>query len=117
MGGIAKQKPTNHQFINCEFEFKCPKNWFDLAPTYDVKVKFCETCNQNVHLCVTQEELDGHAKQRHCIAYFEAPNQSALLKLEREVCETLVPSNRPIMLTGYPVSAKRFSDIFNGDDE
>ena len=117
MGGIAKQKPTNHQFINCEFEFECPKSWFDLAPTYDVKTKFCETCNKNVHLCLTQEELDSQAEHGHCIAYFKDPDLSARFKLQREVCETLVPGNRVRMLTGYPASARRISDILNEGDE
>ena len=117
MGGIAKQKPVNHQFLNCEFEFECSMNWFDLTPTYDTKVKYCDSCNTNVHLCVTQEELDRHAEQRHCIAYFKDPNLSTRFKLQREVCETLVPGNRVRMLTGYPAVTKRISNVFGGDDE
>lgn len=117
MGGTAKQKPLNHEFLNCEFEFECPKNWFDLTPTYDAKVKYCDSCNKDVHLCVTQEELDTHAKQRHCIAYFKDPDLSTRFKLQREVCETLVPGNSVRMLTGYPAVTKRISDIFSKDDE
>jgi hypothetical protein len=116
MGSIGKQKPVNHQFLNCELEFECPMNWFDLTPTHDAKVKYCEACNKDVHLCITQKDLDTHAEQRHCIAYFKDPDLSTRFKLRREVFEVLVPSNRPIMLTGYPASAKRFSDIFNEDD-
>lgn len=115
MGSIAKQKPVNHQFLNCEFE--CSKNWFDLTPTYDSKVKYCETCNKEVHLCVTQEDLDTHAEQRHCIAYFKDPDLSTRFKLQRELCETLVSGNRVRMLTGYPAATKRISDIFGGNDE
>lgn len=117
MGGINKQKPLNHEFLNCEFEFECPKNWFDLTLTHDAKIKYCETCNKDVHLCTTQEELDAHAEQRHCIAYFKDPDLSTRFRLRREVCEALVPGNRPIMLTGYPASAKRISDTFKKDDE
>ena len=117
MGSITKQKPLNHEFLNCEFEFECSKNWFDLTPTHDAKIKFCETCNKNVHLCITQEELDGHADQRHCIAYFKDLDLSTRFKLQREVCETLVPGNRVRMLTGYPLSANSFFDAFKKDDE
>lgn len=117
MGGITKQKPLNHQFLNCEFEFECPKNWFDLTQTYDPKIKYCETCNKNVHLCVTQEELDGHAEQGNCIAYFKDPDLRARFRLQREVCEAFIPGNRLIVLTGYPALPKRVSDIFNKDDE
>lgn len=117
MGSIAKQKPVNHQFLNCELEFECPMNWFDLTPTHDAKVKYCEACNKDVHLCVTQEDLDAHAEQRRCIAYFKDPDLSTRFKLQREVCETLVPGNRVRMLTGYPAVTKRISDIFSKDDE
>ena len=117
MGGINKQKPLNHEFLNCELEFECPKNWFDLAPTYDTKVKYCDSCNKDVHLCVTQEELDSHVTQRHCIAFFKNLDLRTRFKLQREVCESLVLGSRPIMLTGYPTRAKRTSDIFSKDNE
>lgn len=117
MGGINKEKPLNHQFLNCKLEFECPMNWFDLTPTYDARVKYCDSCNKDVHLCITQDELDDHAEQGRCIAYFKDPDLRTRFKLQREICEALVPGNRPIMLTGYPASTKRISDIFNGDDE
>lgn len=109
MGSIAKQKPLNHEFLNCELEFECPKNWFDLAPTYDAKVKYCDSCNKDVHLCLTQEELDSHITQRHCIAFFKNPDLSTRFKLQREACEAFVPdkSKEPVFLTGYPRSTKR----------
>lgn len=117
MSSIAKQKPPNHEFLNCEFEFECRKNWFDLTPTYDSKVKYCETCNKDVHLCVTQEELDKHAALRHCIACFKDPDLDIRFRLQGEVCEDLVPGKKVKILTGYPASAKRLSEIFNEDDE
>jgi hypothetical protein len=117
MSSIINQKPVNHQFLNCEFEFECPMNWFDLTATKDPEIKYCETCNNDVYLCLTQEDLDAHAEQRHCIAYFRDADLSARLKLKNEVYEALIPSNRPIMLTGYPASAKRISEILKKDDE
>lgn len=117
MGGITKQKPVNQQFLNCKFEFECPMNWFDLTATNDAGVKYCETCNNDVHLCLTQEDLDTHAEQRHCIAYFKDVDLNTRLRLRREVCEALIPSNRPIMLTGFPSPAKRISEILKRGDE
>lgn len=119
MGGINKQKPLNHEFLNCKLEFECPKNWFDLAPTYDAKVKYCDSCNKDVHLCVTQEELHSHVAQRHCIAFFKNPDLRTRFKLQREACEGFVPdrSKEPIFLTGYPSSTKRKVGLLNHGDE
>lgn len=117
MSSIKKQKPEDQQFMNCEFEFECPMNWFELTATNDAGVKYCDTCNNDVHLCLSQEDLDTHAEQRHCIAYFKDVDLSTRLRLQNEVFEALIPSNRPIMLTGYPAPARRISEILKKDDE
>jgi hypothetical protein len=116
MGGITKQKSENQEFLNCEFEFECPMNWFDLTATNDSEVKYCGNCNNDVHLCLTQEDLDTHTEQRHCIAYFKDIDLSTRLRLQNEVFEALSPSNRPIILTGYPAPAKRISERLKKDD-
>ncbi len=116
MGSITKQKPVDQQFLNCEFEFECPMNWFDLTATKDAEIKYCEICSNDVYLCLTQEDLDIHAEQRHCIAYFKDVDLSTRLRLQNEVFEALIPSNRPIILTGYPRSAKRISKTLKKDD-
>lgn len=60
------------EFLNCEMAFECPKNWLELEPTANPKVKHCNTCNQNVHLCTTQEEMDKAIEDLRCIAFFKA---------------------------------------------
>lgn len=68
-GGMDEQ-----EFLNCEMAFECPKNWFKLEPTANPNVKHCNTCNQSVHLCTTQEDLDKAIKDLRCIAFFKAPH-------------------------------------------
>ena len=76
-----------HQFLNCEMEFECPKNWFELAGTNEAGVKHCSTCNKNVYLCITQDELDQFALKGECIAFFSDPDLSTRFKLSREKAE------------------------------
>lgn len=61
-------------FLNCEMALECPKNWFELDPTASPNVKHCNTCNQNVHLCTTQEDVDKAIEDLRCIAFFKAPH-------------------------------------------
>lgn len=65
-------------FLNCEMELECPKNWFELEPTSSPSVKYCNTCNQGVYLCITQEDLDKSIEEKRCVAFFK------VLKLEAE---------------------------------
>lgn len=55
---------------NCpvEFRFQCPKLWENLDPTDDRRIRFCETCQKQVHLCENMEEVARHAHAGNCIA-------------------------------------------------
>jgi uncharacterized protein (TIGR02996 family) len=50
------------------FDFLCKRRWEDLQPTGDHTLRFCETCEQNVHYCDTIGEARHQAEQGHCIA-------------------------------------------------
>ena len=50
------------------FQFECPKQWEKLTPTADDKVRFCESCKQDVHYCETIHEARDHASRGHCVA-------------------------------------------------
>ena len=76
-----------HQFLNCEMEFECPKNWFELTETDKAGIKHCSTCDKHVPLCITQHELDALAHQGECIAFFSDPDLSTRFKLSREKAE------------------------------
>jgi uncharacterized protein (TIGR02996 family) len=51
-----------------QFQFECPKQWDKLTPTKDAKVRFCESCKQQVHFCTTLREARSRAAQRQCVA-------------------------------------------------
>ena len=99
-----------HQFLNCEMEFECPKNWFELTETDKAGVKHCAACNKRVHLCITQDELDGFANQGECIAFFSNPDLPTRFKLSRERAEANLrdPNFQLERVTlGLPRSANR----------
>ena len=99
-----------HQFLNCEMEFECPKNWFELTETDKTGIKHCSTCDKHVHLCITQDELDAFAHQGECIAFFSDPDLPTRFKLSRERAETnrRDPDFRLERITlGLPRSANR----------
>jgi len=111
-----------HQFLNCEMEFKCPKNWFELTDTEQAGVKHCSTCQKNVYLCITQNELDDFANKGECIAFFSDPDLQTRFKLSREKAE-INRNDRVIRLErvtlGLPRSAnrERLTSLLDGWDE
>lgn len=113
----------NQVFINCEFEYECPKDWFELKPTNKAGIKHCEECRKDVHLCINQEELDYAIAQKYCIAYFQDPRLKTRFKLSREKSEAnkMDPDFLPNVVLGLPKqsrSATYTSFIeMDGDDE
>jgi len=82
-----QQAKDKQEFLNCELEFECPKDWFGLDLTNKAGIKHCNQCQQDVHLCINQEELDEAIAQKHCIAFFKEPSLPIKFKLNREKCE------------------------------
>ena len=85
--GTSTHRTDVHEFINCEFEYECPKNWFELDTTNKAGIKHCVECKKDVHLCITQDELAHAIKKNFCVAYFLDPPLSTRFKLSREKCE------------------------------
>jgi hypothetical protein len=54
--------------ISCEFAFKCPLRWSQFTPTEQENVRHCSECNRNVHLALSQEELNHLAVDDQCVA-------------------------------------------------
>lgn len=113
-----------HEFINCEFEFECPKNWFQLQETNEAGIKHCNTCNQNVHLCINQDELDYAISKNFCIALFKDPCLQTKFKLSREKCEAnkINPRFLRRATLGLPKGAysgidKLFKSFMHEDDD
>ena len=53
---------------NCEFRFKCPKDWDSLLKTHDPKVRHCNECNRRVVYCKKASELQRAIIDNDCVA-------------------------------------------------
>ena len=53
---------------NCEFTFKCPRDWERLATTENDSERYCASCEQPVYLCADDETLTEHVQAGHCVA-------------------------------------------------
>ena len=111
---MNKHNQIDHQFLNCVFEYECPKNWFELKTTSKAGIKHCTECNKDVHLCINQEELDYAISQKFCIAYFKDPNLQVRFKLSREKCEANKKSTTFLQraTVGIPSGAYSINKLF-----
>jgi uncharacterized protein (TIGR02996 family) len=50
------------------FDFSCPKQWSELAPTGRDAVRHCGACDQPVYYCASVEEAREHAARGACVA-------------------------------------------------
>ena len=68
---------------NCDraFRNRCPKRWVDLVVTGAPLVRWCTVCEQSVHFCLTDADIDRHAKQGNYIAYYDADTHTDTLGL------------------------------------
>jgi uncharacterized protein (TIGR02996 family) len=53
---------------NVVFDFRCPKEWGNLAPTEREDRRFCGACKRHVHYCRTVPEARDHAARGECVA-------------------------------------------------
>jgi hypothetical protein len=92
------------QFHNCEMEFECPRDWFELEQTNKAGTKHCNQCHKDVHLCINQEDLAQAIEKKLCIALFKDPNHQTNFRLSREKCEANAkdPAFKPLVLLGLP---------------
>ncbi len=102
------------QFLNCPMAYECPKDWFELTPTNKAEVKYCDTCNQEVFLCLEEGELNERIAGGVCIAYFIEPDRPTRFKLAREKAFSKMqdPNFKPRMMMGLPSGSvpKKFFD-------
>jgi hypothetical protein len=102
------QPQDKQEFINCELEFKCTKNWFELEPTDKAGIKHCNQCKKEVHLCVNQEELNQAAEQQLCVAFFKHPTLLTKHNLKGEANEKDSEIRHFTRMTvGYPSSQRK----------
>ncbi len=62
------RKDENRIVVDCAFRFNCPRDWNALATTSNDRVRFCDTCQRDVHYCGNEEEYLSHAAAGHCVA-------------------------------------------------
>ena len=60
----------NPTIRNCRFAFKCDKNWDDLDDIGESDIRFCQTCQNEVHFCNDDYELVENVKRNRCVAFF-----------------------------------------------
>ena len=53
---------------NCKFAFKCEERWAYLQTTEDDNVRFCDSCQQQVFFCKTDDELLIAIKNNRCVS-------------------------------------------------
>lgn len=63
---------------NCRFAFKCDKEWDSLDDTGDEDVRFCQTCQKEVHFCNDNFELIQNIKLNRCVAFYNDNGQMLL---------------------------------------
>jgi len=53
---------------NCTFKFRCDKQWQDLERTEDPKVRYCNSCEEEIHYVHTNKELRKAIEANQCVA-------------------------------------------------
>lgn len=59
--------PVN-EIRNCEFKFKCPKEWELLSLTEHKDQRFCNECERIVYFCKTGKALMAAIQADQCVA-------------------------------------------------
>jgi hypothetical protein len=52
----------------CDFAFKCPKQWENLRGGDDPDKRYCETCERDVHFVSSRIEFEVALKLGRCVA-------------------------------------------------
>jgi hypothetical protein len=61
-------KLENNEILECDFAFKCPKKWENLAILDDPEKRFCSSCEREVFFITTRSELRIYRKLGRCVA-------------------------------------------------
>ena len=59
---------SKEAIISCEFIFQGPFTWDRLQETDQEEIRYCSQCDREVYLVETEEALQAHAVQGHCVA-------------------------------------------------
>lgn len=89
--------------LNCPMKYICTKDWFLLESTSNKNIKYCDSCNREVHFCNSNEELESALQNNLCIGYWHE-DSGELKKSKRFVL-------------GIPNDYRGFDSIFKDDNE
>ncbi len=62
---------------NCKFTFKCPKFWGELQGAEYSRIRHCNSCNEDVYRCTTDEDIADAIKRNRCVAIMPYFDESA----------------------------------------
>jgi len=71
--------PSEPMIRNCKFAMQCTKQWDELKHSGDISKRFCDACQREVHLCLTDKELRFHLIQDHCVAFRRKRSEPMML--------------------------------------
>jgi len=80
---------------NCKFKTKCDQSWNEMSLTDDEDVRFCKQCQKQVHLCLSDYELETAIDNNWCVAIFNANDEDSLMRVG-EVVSTYSPSTKTL---------------------
>jgi hypothetical protein len=66
-----KTKFPTHLIRNCEFKYACRKTWISLTKITGINeelIRYCDDCNQKVHLVNSSKSLLWHIENNDCVA-------------------------------------------------
>jgi hypothetical protein len=68
-----KIKNQNIFIRNCVFAFKCSADWANMKVVsedalHEQEIRFCESCQKEVHYCGDDDELATNIRLNRCIA-------------------------------------------------
>ncbi|WP_339745262.1 hypothetical protein [uncultured Rubinisphaera sp.] len=76
--------PAKYSTIdNCkpDFQFKCPKRWYELTRTEQKYERHCSQCNRKVFLCRNIDEMNQHAAEGDCVAFLDDDSDKEVMGL------------------------------------
>jgi hypothetical protein len=65
---LSRNIMSNELIRNCKFRFQCGIGWQDLDTTSSENIRVCRACGEQVHLCVSDDELRRAMEANHCVA-------------------------------------------------
>jgi len=60
---------TKEYIRNCSWGYSCDQKWEGLSSTQDTSIRFCDTCQREVHRCETSDILAKNIALNRCVNF------------------------------------------------